>query len=377
MNWAPHADLLARKLIALPKRALNRVRYSYPVPSSLSVAEQTAVISRNIQNGREQMRAQVSSLEEDAQSGLFGIISYCDPDIFEFTFKEGRVVGDGSIVSSDNVLVRDLCQEFGSPKHYHSLLGAGRLPEPEHYPGHLGVMALNGARGYFHWLFDILPRWSVLETSGVEKVYVQNDKIFQREGLELLGLASAKQYGARPNVHIQAEQLVVPSIPSHSGHPSSFSCRFLRERFQPERTTNSGGMRIYVSRSDATRRRIINEEALFPLLKDFGFEIIIPGELTMKEQISVFGKADIVMGPHGAGLSNLVFAPDGCRVFEIFHPRYVNACYRDLADTLEFPYHYLFGEGRRSNNRYNSLWGKSDIHLDLDKVSRFLKKFLS
>ena len=48
-----------------------------------------------------------------------------------------------------------------------------------------------------------------------------------------------------------------------------------------------------------------------------GFAIVRPEELTFDEQVATFARARVIAGPHGAGLSNVAFAPAGCLVFEI------------------------------------------------------------
>ena len=39
----------------------------------------------------------------------------------------------------------------------------------------------------------------------------------------------------------------------------------------------------------------------------------------------------MVVGAHGAALANLAFCRPGTHVIELFSPRYVNPCYRNLA----------------------------------------------
>ena len=99
----------------------------------------------------------------------------------------------------------------------------------------------------------------------------------------------------------------------------------LAARAECERTFSR---RIYVSRKDADMKRgITNEAAVCDLMERHGFEIITPGELTIEEQMVAFRDAEIVAGPHGAGLTNLVYCSRGARVLELVQMSYFPGFY--------------------------------------------------
>lgn len=78
---------------------------------------------------------------------------------------------------------------------------------------------------------------------------------------------------------------------------------------------SSGAERIYVSRRLASRRKIVNEEELERRLAAFGYVSLDPGQFSYAEQIAFFRKAKAVVGPHGQGLANAIFAqPMRCLV---------------------------------------------------------------
>jgi len=73
---------------------------------------------------------------------------------------------------------------------------------------------------------------------------------------------------------------------------------------------------IYISRNDASKRQVINEDELVDQLRGYGFESFELTNLSMVDQIILFSQADTVIGPHGAGLGNTVFCSD-CTVIEL------------------------------------------------------------
>jgi hypothetical protein len=79
--------------------------------------------------------------------------------------------------------------------------------------------------------------------------------------------------------------------------------------------------RIYISRGDATVRRITNEDELIDRLSRFGFEAHQLATLDIEKTVAMFANAEMVVSPHGSGLFNTMFAPTNATVIEIDHPR--------------------------------------------------------
>lgn len=98
----------------------------------------------------------------------------------------------------------------------------------------------------------------------------------------------------------------------------------------------SGSRRIYVPRQKT--RRVLNEEELTTALFAFDFEVIDTDSMTYDEQIRTFRDAGLVVGPHGAALTNLIVSPEDCRVLELF-PRFGgSASYYAMAQAGELAY---------------------------------------
>ena len=61
----------------------------------------------------------------------------------------------------------------------------------------------------------------------------------------------------------------------------------------------------------------------------------------MKQSVDLFASSDIVIGPHGAGLSNLLYMQPGRGVLELLVVAHgqINACYMYLALKLGLRYY--------------------------------------
>jgi capsular polysaccharide biosynthesis protein len=46
----------------------------------------------------------------------------------------------------------------------------------------------------------------------------------------------------------------------------------------------------------------------------------------------------VIIGPHGGGLSNIVFCEEGASVYELFSDHYVNPCFNRLAQSAALDY---------------------------------------
>lgn len=93
----------------------------------------------------------------------------------------------------------------------------------------------------------------------------------------------------------------------------------MRDRFG----TRHGARKIFVSRlgwsgSDAASRRVmVNEEAVAQKLTAEGFAIIRPHNMSARQQIEAFSAADVIVGAAGSAMFNVVFSRPGTRVIDI------------------------------------------------------------
>jgi capsular polysaccharide biosynthesis protein len=136
-----------------------------------------------------------------------------------------------------------------------------------------------------------------------------------------------------PGIPLDVEDLTYSSLLNHCDDPSTF-CRKLFNRMAERVTTPKGAPAppaIYISRVDSLMRPMRNEDELIVTLARFGVMPVVLGGLTLDEQITLFRNARLIIGPHGAGLANVVFATPGTVVYELFPSSYINPCINRLA----------------------------------------------
>lgn len=212
---------------------------------------------------------------------------------------------------------------------------------------------LGGVPNYYHWLMEYLPKIGVLESlmpavleTSANWLINENVAPWQVECLSLLGVQPDFLKPVRSGVTTRCDRLVVPSMMS-----AGDAVTFLRRRFDIERRTIDGRM-IYVSRLDAdtARRRVYQEELLAIALQQAGFEILVPSEMSFEDQLNAFASASVIVGPHGAGMTNLLFAQKDCVVVEIVNTHNQNyRFFSDIADAIGFKYARFLSGSERAN----------------------------
>ncbi len=226
-----------------------------------------------------------------------------------------------------------------------------------------------------HFLFDHVTRLHLYERAGVDisavtVVDATNVADFQRTILSRVGVT--RFLSTDRVARVRVGRLWVSSNCRELRHPahlgSDWAIAYLRGRLVP--TWPTGGRRLYVSRSDATKRRVTNEDEVVALLSQHGFDVIVPSALAYDSQVAAFAGASHVVGPHGAGLANIVFCRPGTRVLEAFHPRYGTAAYANLARNGRLDYAALVArDGHSSEAEFNDptdASGPGSVHLDRD-----------
>lgn len=288
--------------------------------------------------------------------------------------KGGIATSKGGNLSSRGKLITTFLQPIdGKPPHQNDLLRfSTKKFFPSVYTSQKPVITLAaGWQGaFYHWVYEVLPRLHLAEKGGFteESVYVEAATSFQRESLELMGINHSRIINAHTYSAVQAPQLIVPSIPET---PTFWSCEYLRRKMIPK-LSQKPPLRLYVSRKDASRRRIVNEEPVFDLLKRYGFVRVELSSLTFKEQAEYFLAAQAVVGPHGAGFSHIVFCQPKTPFLEIFSPAYFNPCYWHVSNRVGLEYYYQFGDGERYPDGFQTKLDP-DIVVNLDQLQASLE----
>ncbi len=175
---------------------------------------------------------------------------------------------------------------------------------------------LGGSANYYHWLLDYFPRLRHLTVdSGLPLLINGNLTKFQHQCLALAGVSEDRLAKVPMPGRVEVKKLTAPLAATRSMTPEPETLPWLHEIFGIS-PSDKPKRRLYVSRADATLRRVVNEQEVIDVLKPLGFEVVTPGMMDVIEQARAFSEAEAIVAPHGAALTNLAFAPKGCKVIE-------------------------------------------------------------
>ena len=226
--------------------------------------------------------------------------------------------------------------------------------------------------GYFHWVADVLTRLFVMRDRLRDLLLVLPGKYEQRgvvqASLKAFGVSEVDFVGADEVVEFRS--LVMPSHTAPSGHFKDEAIRGVREVLLSAYGDVSGEeIRLYISRSAAGRRRIVNEDEVTFVLRKFGFETINAEDLSFEQQVAICSRARYIVSNHGAGLTNVLFMRDGGSVLELRHEAdCVNNCYFTMSSALDLNYFYqTCAPGDPSADPHDA-----HLRVDVDQLQRNL-----
>jgi capsular polysaccharide biosynthesis protein len=193
-----------------------------------------------------------------------------------------------------------------------------------------------GWYGYYHWLTQSLPAidHSTRRRESEVRIALPALSPWQLELLDLLGAGGLERvkmnffrhYSA---THVEYSQFLNGATAYQISRKASET--FLKVKTAAVVGDREGPRAIYIARADTKNRQMTNEDELVTYLSSNGVEIVYPTSLSVRAQINRFAHASVVIGPHGGGLSNIVFCRQGASVYELFSDHYVNPCYYILA----------------------------------------------
>ncbi len=210
--------------------------------------------------------------------------------------------------------------------------GAGPARElAGHWTSLVSRWTLGG--NYYHWLTDGLTRLMHLPAfppdTGI--LIPAGLPAFARDSLRMLGLDDRMREVEDDHLVVETHWFAGPGAPSGCLNPMGM--RWLRQAFGTEPEEDRGHRKVFVARRGTTRD-LINLSEVERVLKAEGWEVIDPGKLSFREQIETFRQARVVAGVHGAGMSNLLWAPAGTRVIELMPDTFRNGCYEAISRVI-------------------------------------------
>jgi len=239
---------------------------------------------------------------------------------------------------------------YGPVPEDHWVFRSIKLPKVQKLTGK--TLFLSSRSNYWHLLADELCDLTLLTESGIkinefdhiifEKSYFNAGKELQ----EIFGLNQVNQVSLQRHLHVECEELFFFTGTFCLSKDALSLVEYKIKSSLKQSTSKSGktSKRIIISRGSSTTRRWLNENECISSLDSHGFKLIDPSKLSLSQQVEAFSNAEIILGPHGAGLTNIMFCNPGTKVIEIRAQEqggeYSSAtCYEELSSIFGVDHH--------------------------------------
>jgi len=237
--------------------------------------------------------------------------------------------------------------------------------------GSIAYLSNTWIDNYYHWMQLTLPLLrfyrTMVRNEQIDFYYVGESHLARIQEETLL------RFGVRPQQIVRhpcrGDRLFTAIClhrPQRGGlrHRDMWGHQFVRSIYtvEPDRASPA---RIYIRRGNTWTRNLTNEAEVIAMLGSLGFAPVSMDGLTCEAQARLFANAEIIIGVHGAALTNLLFASEGCKVVEIFPSGAQEASFFTAAAYTKVEYYYLLGDPLVGRSR--------SFTIDLQKLSRLLR----
>lgn len=250
--------------------------------------------------------------------------SFRPPVLRVLALQNAAALAPNLILTADATLLDDnigfdnaeLCDHM--PPDFNGIVAAGgrlllavrhrnvaRVSEPALY--------LPAPGNYAAWLFGSLPRLAVhAACAGSEALpIVLHGEVaaWHLDSLRAMGIARERLriHGAQVRVECREMHYCTTSYFHHA--PSAAGVRYLRERaLDAVHAGEPLPNRLYLARRHARDRPLLNETEVITLFERHGFTAIDPEQHSFEAQLRYAAGAQVLAGPYGANLANMVFA---------------------------------------------------------------------
>jgi len=292
-----------------------------------------------------------------------------------FELEDITVYGHQGFIKKDRFLIMD---HLINPSYYHSIKNKAYFKKQNQWVIFKPTKILESAivmislysENYYHYLLDTLTKFdeNYIYTETIDIVMIEPTFLYQKESLSFLNPKYRFHFVSK-NHSIQIQKARIPIAKYHPEFPPLSKIQFLRNLFSHDIKVPSPKY-VYLTRKTAKNsRKIMDEEKFLQFLMPYGFETIDFTNTTLSFQHTVLRDSKVIIAPHGASLTNIIFTENQPTIIEIFHQNDPNSHYFNIAQHLNLNYEYYVDDTKSKKARPN-------IHVNLDRFKPQLERIL-
>ncbi|MGN0033242.1 MAG: glycosyltransferase family 61 protein [Candidatus Limimorpha sp.] len=304
------------------------------------------------------------------------------PDLYWAELTNGSIIGGSSVVvTEDGTLLYDmlshrkeyeanmtdngLCLIGGSPQHIGEHYIYNYLKGETHKLQSAISLSCNMSNNYYHFMLQVASRHYLLSLICFDQSIplVVDECVLKipqmKEVIEALNADERPIISIKANQRFKVQNLYVLSEP-HVIVPNSFAkgerrtenfafdtdaLKYIRDTLKSRIVpcTDKYPSRVFLSRKGCTKRRC-NEEELEKVFAQFGFVSLRIDNMTIAQQMALFGNAEHVIGGSGAAFTNLIYCKEGTKATLFFTGHRNNTCFSNLGCAIGIKTYYTYPE---------------------------------
>tara|TARA_B110000971_G_scaffold176809_1_gene182381 strand:+ start:308 stop:1423 length:1116 start_codon:yes stop_codon:yes gene_type:complete len=208
------------------------------------------------------------------------------------------------------------------------------------------------AHNYFHFLFDILAKLILCEEKiplrKIDYFYVHKKIEWQIKIFKLFNINANQLISSEKHHHIKSDEIIAIDPPWYEksfvqneiANLPEWIIIKLRERLIKFSKKFDFNDKIFIDRSDSINNhcKLVNNDEIIDHLSKKGFSSYQISKLDFLEQIYLFNNAKIIVGPHGAAFSNIIFSKPNTKIIEIIPSNHQSMKCQRISDILNLNY---------------------------------------
>jgi hypothetical protein len=285
------------------------------------------------------------------------------PEEWYLTFDTCYLIGKGLLLNSSKKILLESAffqREYLNKLRVGHLLIKNKFCTPKTKLTNIIPLMNRLSNNYFHWTAESLTRIALLvkhnpsfKTSYI--IAINDDApAFVTDSLHhLIGWPLNKIIKIKKNEVAKVDNCIMISYPTLRDKSTSMYYAYPPYIFKAlnafafqniNSASNHTPTHFIISRSNANGRNLVNENELLPHFSAMPLTIVHLEKLNYVEQVRLFQHAKLIIAPHGAGLTNLLYCNDNTVVVELFPiGRSFNqtSMYYQISKAIGLRYHIL------------------------------------
>lgn len=243
---------------------------------------------------------------------------------------------------------------------------------------------VQGASGnnYFHFLFDIITKLKlcdqVFSLKQIQYFYVPSITEWQKKIFSLFNIQKEQLIDSKIYRHIKASNLIALDHPWYKRGFVQTEIKnipiwivvWLRNFFLKYAKPFKCSDKIFIDRSDSdySHCKLINNSEIIKNLKKKGFKSYQVSKLNFAKQVFLFNNAKIIVGPHGAAFSNIIFCKKKTKIIEIIPKDHQSKKCQRISKILKFKYIRV-----KLDRVFNNSFG--DMIMNAKRLEKIIKNY--